>query len=472
VVAGLAFVLLIAPAAAPAEVRTDTFDVGPLTVGGYEVQQSFAVAPHPNLGAAEHGFITRMEVDVVDENGTPIPIQRLMLHHIVFANLSRPDETCQSITGFDGTLNPGLARERFFAAGEERARMTLPPGYGYRLDDSDFWGLLYMFMNHRAQTDTAYIRYTTTTVTGSDAAQIKRVDPYWLDVRNCHADPIYNVPGNKGPGSTHTRSYELAMPQSGRVIAGGGHVHGGARMLTLSQPDCGDRELARSEPTWGAPDHPFYNVKPILHEPGPINMTAFGTQSGFPVAAGQRLRLDSLYDNSLPHTRVMGIMVVYVDPDDPGDRTDDVAPGCAPLPDDVGYVGGNELGRGGPIPYRIPLTGLNENGDAVTIKNPPGKIERMRSGSTLFVGDRFFVNRNVKVKRGARLTWSFGTEQLHNVTLANGPIGIGSDNLDGDRTFEQELRKKGNYRFFCALHPVEMTQRVKVVGKHKRNRRR
>lgn len=470
--AALAMVAALgAGTASAAGVPTHEFvqDVGPIGVDGYAVKQSFALAPDPNI----NGYVTKMEVDVVDPDGTPVPIQRLMLHHIVFANLAHHDETCDSITGFDGVVNPGLAAERFYAAGEERAKMNLPEGYGYQVKASDNWGLLYMFMNHQPVPDQALVRYKVTYVTDADLAaageSMNAVKPYWMDVNNCRADPIYNVPGNGGPGSTQTRSYDFTMPVSGHIVAGGGHVHGGAEMLTLTEPDCGNRELARSLPTWGNPDHPFYNVRPILHEPGPTNMTAFGTQQGFPIAAGQRLELNSIYDDSLPHTRVMGIEIAYVDPDDAADPSDDVTDGCGPMPTDVQITGTDQPGRtGGFIRYTIPLTGLDENGNAVTIKNPPGKLRPVPSGTELIVGDHFFLDKNVRIKKGATLKWRFASEDLHNVTLANGPIGIGSDNLNDDREFTQRFNKKGTYRFFCALHPVEMTERVVVVGKHGR----
>jgi plastocyanin len=59
--------------------------------------------------------------------------------------------------------------------------------------------------------------------------------------------------------------------------------------------------------------------------------------------------------------------------------------------------------------------------------------------------------------------------ELHNLTLANGPLGIGSPNLNGVRTYTQRFTRPGTYRLFCALHPVQMSQRV--VVKKRRNRR-
>jgi plastocyanin len=451
--------LLVAPSAASAAVETFTERAGPVQVGGYEVQQSVRLAPH----APVNGYITNMEVDVVDADGTPVPIQRLMLHHIVFANIDRRDATCDSFTGFDERPNPLFSSsERFYAAGEERAKMALPAGYGYQVTPDDTWGLLYMFMNHRPVTDQAYIEYTYRVVSGADANGFKKVDPYWLDVENCRADPIYNVPGTRKKGSTDTTSADFRVERSGYIVGGGGHVHGGARKLTLTQPDCGNRQIGNSLPTWGKPDHPFYNVRPVLHEPGPIAMSGFQSPTGIPVTAGERLRLNSLYDNSLPHTRVMGIMIVYISHDEGAQR-------CAPPPDDVQTLlgPGTVEGRRGPIPYKIPLTGLDEAGNAVTIKKPPGKTKRLKSGKTIEVSDRFFSRPNVRVKRGAKLNWQFSGQELHNVTLANGPIGFGSPNLDGDRTFSQRFTRNGNYRLFCALHPVQMSERVVVRGKGK-----
>jgi plastocyanin len=452
--------LLVAPGAASGAVQTHTERVGPVQVGGYEVQQSVRLAPHVNAGP--DAYITNMEVDVIDADGTPVPIQRLMLHHIVFANLNRQDATCDSIVGFDERPNSLFSSERFYAAGEERAKMGLPPGYGYKMNPNDTWGLLYMFMNHRPVTDRAYIEYKYRVVSGADAQGMEAVKPYWLDVENCRADPIYNVKGTKKKGSTDTESSDAVIQESGYIVGGGGHVHGGARELNLTQPDCGDRQIGESLPTWGNRDHPFYNVKPVLHEPGPIAMSGFQSQAGIPVAAGERVQLNALYDNSLPHTRVMGISVIYVDPD-PGVNQD-----CGPLPNDVKTLlapGSLEGRTGGPIPYKIPLTGLDEDGNAVTIKKPPGKTKRLRSGKTIGVGDRFFERPNVKLKRGAELNWEFSGDELHNVTLANGPIGFGSPNLDDDRTFSQRFTRNGTYRLFCALHPVQMSERVVVKGK-------
>jgi plastocyanin len=449
--------------------------IAPITVAGYEVKQDIAYdVPKPPVD----GAITHFETDVVDENAVPIPINRLMLHHIVFANLDRGDLTCRGIgfSTFDGyPVWGGYAPERFAGAGEERAKLSLPSGYGYELNgtgDPDRWALVYMLMNHKPHPDTAYVQYKLTVDT---SGTLQPVRPYWFDINNCKADPIYNVPGlskkqarKAGPHPVDRRHRGFIMQEDGYIVAGGGHVHGGARKLTITKPSCDNLQIASSTPTWGLPSHPFYNVRPVLHEPGPIGMSAFNTETGIPVRKGQTIRLNSIYDDSQPHTRVMGIYVVYVAADPPGGSTPAT---CGGAPADIRYGPGTNLeGRTKPVPFKIPLTGLDANGNAIEIKGPAGKFKRLRSGATIDVGDRFYSRPNIRIKQGATLDWNFLGSELHNVTLANGPRGIGSPNLNRNRDFIQRFNRPGVYRFFCALHPVQMHERV-IVKKRKRHRR-
>ncbi len=452
----------------PATRYTCTF---PFSVEGFGVKQTLGFVDHPGTSISD-ATISHMEVDIVGDQDPathdPVPIQRLMLHHVVFLNLDRTDQTCPSgYVGFDNRPDyfGGFGAERFYAAGEERLKLTLPQGYGYAGGNpGGAWPMVYMVMNHRKVVDDAYIQYSYTV---SDSPQ-KPVTPYWFDEVNCHTDPIYNVPGTRPKGSSDVRSSDYVMPVDGRIVAGAGHVHGGARKLTLSQPDCGNRQVVQSIPTWGFASHPFYHVRPILHEPGPINMTAFSSTTGIPVKAGTRLRMNAIYDNSRPHVRVMGIFPIFV-AEEPGQFTP-VSGNCDPVPQ-LTYSQPPD-GRRGPVPFTIPLTGIDSSGDATTIKGPPGRFRRLKSGATVKVGDRFFSRPNVILRRGAKLNYDFKGAELHNLTLANGPVGIGTPNLNGARVHVQRFRRPGVYRFFCALHPTQMQERVIVKKKkHRRNRR-
>jgi plastocyanin len=504
-----------APADPTTEISEWTCHSNPVTVGGYEVkrpsgypQVPFTILPKPEVS----GNITHMDVDVADGNG-PIPIERLMLHHIVFFNTGVTDSVCGNA-------------ERFYGAGEERLKMSFPAGYGYPIEPDDTWATTYMYMNHRAQTDKGWIKYTFTV---DPNPAIRSVKSYWMDVDQCAIDPIYNVPGidlpeipncsklNKAakkkktkparrkaarcvkrakalkatipPSSTHTQSLDVTMEQNGWIVAGGGHVHGGAKELNLSKPNCpGSPVVARSTPTWGNPDHAFYRVKPVLHEPGPIGMSAFRAPDltgptttgspdlGIPVRNGQTVRVNSLYDELQPHTRVMGIYIVYVAPRNPPGVTTDppvVGRDCEGLPAGTTSEPGTTLaGRTTPPPFTVPLVGLDQNFNAVEIEGPPGAFRTLGDGATITVGDRFFSDPNVRITPGTTLNYNFSSEyELHNVTLANGPLGIGSDDERRGVVYSQRFDRAGTYKLFCGLHPVQMTQRIEVQNPKKKKRK-
>ena len=445
VVAGL---VLASPAAAQPQQLTYTY--GPVSLSPFEVDQGTALGgvPKPNVD----GYITRMEVEVVDAHGDRISPLHLMLHHVVFLNLGQPsrfdhrDWTCSIFTGLDGeTKLPALA-DRFYAAGEERNKLDLPDGYGYPVKGDDNWIMTWMLMNHHATNAKAWIQYKITYETERTLAPTYMV---WLDVRNCLSDPVFDVPGGGAPGSTYSQSTTWTATQAGRIVAGGGHLHGGGRSIVLSEPDCGGRELFSSRPLYGLPDNDFYKVVPVLHEPGPINMSGFTAPGGIPVARGQRLRIAANYDNSALHTRVMGIFGVYLSPDA------GVTAGCGALPPLQAHASA-EPGRTEPPRFVVPLA-----------RKPKGTLRGLGRRRTIRVTDFRYARQRLRVRRGTSLRWRFDGAFLHNVTVANGPRGFSSKNLDGGRSFRHRFGVPGTYRLYCTLHPTQMTMEVKV-----RNRRR
>src|SRR5207248_1390906 len=138
---------------------------------------------------------------------------------------------------------------------------------------------------------------------------------------------------------------------------------------------------------------------PILHEPGPIAMSSFGSEKGIPVLKGQQIRLTSNYDNSRLHTRVMGISIIYVAPDS------NVTNGCAPLPDDLTTYQTNLAHRTVTPVFKVPITGIGSTGLARTISHPPGRTVRLGSGSTVNVADYQFSAKNIVVKQGTKVRW-------------------------------------------------------------------
>jgi hypothetical protein len=416
------FALTLSHRAQAAE-QTLVFRSAPVTVDPYGVAQSWQLVPSPS----DDGYVTAMSADVVDADGNSVPISQVMLHHIVFAKIGTPDNTCAQFRGYDGHAFP-VPVQRFYGLGEERTVIQLPVGTGYPNRGSDHWGMVFMLMNHRNVSQTVWVQYTVKYVTDE---QLTAVKPYWFDVRNCRADPIFSVPGNGKMFSTYGGSADFTMPESGTFVAGGAHLHGGGLRLQLTDQSCGGANLFTSEPTWGLP-----LIKPVMHEPGPKHMTTFSTDDGIPVSAGDRVRLTALYDDSLPHVRVMGIMLLYLVP---GQISECQAAPALP-PDPLSQPSA-------PPRIRLPL-----------LVQPVGTAGPWLSS---FVGDDQFVHGRVTLARGSTFTWRFIGPSLHDVTLASGPVGFASPSVTAGR-FRFRFAVPGTYRLFCSLHPALMTQVIVV----------
>lgn len=416
VLAGLAALAL--PGQADAAIETLVFHSAPIKITRYEVARGVQVAPSPTLD----GYVVGMTAEVVDLAGRPVSDQDVMLHHVVFAKVGAADYTCSRLSDFTGNPSPFPA-QRFYALGEERFALALPAGYGYANRGTDIWGLLYMLMNHHAHNSTVQIRYTVRYVTGESLTAVK---PVWLDVKNCHADPVFNVPGTGGSGSILRRHMDFRMPESGRFVAGGGHLHGGGISLDVSDTSCGS--LFTSYPTWGLKE-----PHPVMHEPGPMRMTGFADAVGRPVRAGDTIRLTATYENARPHVRVMGIVLLFFAPG----PTDGCQAYSSPIPAPS---------------FAEPVT-------IELLKRPTGPLRRdLRS---TWVGDYAFGAQRVSLARGTLFTWRFLGAVEHDVTLASGPVGFASPSMVRGR-YSFRFARRGTYRLFCSLHPARMTQMVLV----------
>ena len=68
----------------------------------------------------------------------------------------------------------------------------------------------------------------------------------------------------------------------------------------------------------------------------------------------------------------------------------------------------------------------------------------------------------VSVPQGAVLRWRFGDPFQHDVTVADGPAGFSSPYATRGERFATRLTVPGEYRIYCSLHPVQMSQVVRV----------
>lgn len=445
-----AAVAMGAGSAGAGTVHTYVFRVGPFPIGAYEVQYNpgRAAIPTPPV----NGFVTDMSARVVNASGRPVPVTRVMLHHVIFSDAGVPgafrgDGTCPS------------APQRFYGTGEEHETMRLPAGYGYRFSSHDKWELAWMLMNHRSRSEADYIEYR---VTVDTSAKLVPVTPYWLSIVPCSGDPIFNVAGGGRAGSTTVFAHTWRVPADGRIVASGAHVHGGDKAQMLVQPRCGNRTLINSRPLYGLPSNVVYHVLPVLHEPGPIGTDWFDSATGIPVHRGERLQVLSAYDGQYIHTRAMGLLHVYVAPPTAASAR---AARCAPLPSDIRYL--RPLGPGAQRPPHVivPLIGFAANGTARVINRPPGAFLVLRNGGTVTIRNYSFDHPDLAVPVGGRLQWSFGDSTPHNVTVADGPRGFASTSQAAGGRFSYRFTVPGTYRLFCSLHPW-MTE-VVVVGKQR-----
>ncbi len=426
---------------------TQTFTSGPLTMQGYETRDVDVAMDSPQV----NGYLTDMHAYVVDAQGKAVPQTRVMLHHAVFINHGR-------FTGDKRALYCNdRPREPFYGTAEEDSALHLPAGYGYPVRKGDRWRAQFMLMNHRAPTRRVFLRYVVTT----DTAPHTAVTPYWVSVA-CQRQRVYNVPGGGAPGSQNVRSTEWAAPKAGRIVALVGHLHGGGERLDLVDPACGNRTLTSAVARYGAADDPIYAMSPMLHEPSPRSVSLSMSSTGWPLRAGQRLRIDSVYDNSRPHVKVMGIAHIYVAE---GGAPSDLP--CPPAPAQVSEV--REVypgapGRAEPPVVQQDLSRRDARGVARAIPGISGPVVREAGDTDIAVRGFAFWPRRISVPVGATVNWRFMDRAHHDVSWVRGPRGFASRYLRRGNSYRTQLTVPGHYEFFCSLHPVDMNQTIDVRG--------
>jgi hypothetical protein len=252
----------------------------------------------------------------------------------------------------------------------------------------------------------------------------------------------YDVPGG---GTTYEDRSTWTAPFSGRIIGAASHQHGGALHQTLSSKSCG-RMLFDARAYYGADDHPYNTIRPILHEPGPIANGTFQSLEGVPVTAGEELERVAYHSDVEPHVAAMGFWVLMMV------RDDGVAP-CMPLPWDVHEV---------TVPARYD-TAAPYVYDRLVPQLYPTRGRWRPFGSVSKVYDRFFAAQRVTARAGQKLTWRFAGTEPHSVSVANGPRGFSSVYLGIVRgTYSFTPTVPGTYRLTCLIHPTTMSQTVRV----------
>ena len=287
---GLLTLMILLPGAAKAATQTRTIRYGPFTLPAgsattpSEISRLRLAVARPCLDC----YITAFQPDLVyaDANFSRADLSTgPMLHHVVFSSQFRSDATCRGSW-------LGLAGERFFASGNERTTISMPPGYGYRVRWYDSWNMLTELMNHAPEEKTVYVQVTYSYRPASDP--VAAVKPVWLDIDQCD-DSEYAIPA--GYSDTHW-DWNVNVP--GKVVSMAGHVHGHGIAVEATRGRTSIcRSVAELDPT---------NVH---------NVVSMSTCVGDPLArlrTGQIVRLHSEYQSAHAADDVMGIMLAYIRP--------------------------------------------------------------------------------------------------------------------------------------------------------------
>ena len=437
--------LLVFAAPASAEERLLTLYSPPIDSEPYVHKSTTVTLKADGLEAPAEpgyvlGFAEQVLVDSKDPDAEPLPVSKMMVHHLLYFTGGRTAESLgclgSQFLGGRGEEHPdGQFAAVFPPAMRARYGVHNVNGSGA----APVWSVTAMVMNHYQRSKRFYVRtkvwYTTE----------PREDVYPTTVGNCKHllnGMAYDVPGG---GGTYTDRSTWTVPFNARILGGGSHHHGGATRQTLVSQTC-RRGLFDAKAYYGAADHPYNTIRPILHEPGPIANGTFTSAQGLPIAAGEVLERTAQHDNSTLHVAAMGFWILNLVRDESVTR-------CAPLPTDL-----TEVTKPAKYDRKAPYVYDRE---VPQLFKPSGRWRDF--GRVLPVGDQYFRSPRVTAKVGERITWRFAGVEPHSVTVANGPRGFSSNYLGqvaGEYSFAPTV--PGTYRLTCLIHPTTMGQTLKV----------
>ena len=225
----------------------------------------------------------------------------------MWLNLSAPDPT-----------SPGLP-ERFFAVGEEKTNMKLPPGYGYAYKTTDRWLLNYMLHNLTPDRAKVWVTYDIDFIPAtSPAAKGIQAGAPDLDGRAERRD-LSRVRHPRGGGHDGEFTYPddatdpykggpaknvWTVEPDGVLLATAGHVHpGGLRDDLWLQRTGAVVPTDRAKPGTTDTVHLFSSVSHYYEPAGPVSwdvtMSATPDDWRVQVHKGDKLSVTATYDSKL-----------------------------------------------------------------------------------------------------------------------------------------------------------------------------
>ncbi|HMG45678.1 MAG TPA: hypothetical protein VK611_30395 [Acidimicrobiales bacterium] len=454
-------------------VETLQFKFGPIAIepGQNNIDYSGLDIPKPEVD----GYIVSITPDLVREDGTVPPVDVIHLHHGVWANVSATREERET--------GGGLA-QLFFAAGEEKTRMTLPAGYGYEYEANDRWIINYMIHNLLSTPDEVWVTYEIGFIpkTAPEAADIKVAHPLWMDVQKGNIYPVFDVQKGSGTDGTFTYPDEADNPYGDgeklnewvadrdvTLIAAGGHLHPGGHQvdLWLNRESEADRAHVLQS------DAVYY--EPAGAVSWDVSMTVTPEDWRIDVDEGDVLSISTTYDTERASWyESMGITVVWL-----VDGHEGVDPFTDPVdPQDTvlthGHLPENDNHGGEPTDEFVDATELADGppADRVTIADftyAPGDIGGIYDNvPTVAQGGRLtFYNEDAPIEPNG--IW-------HTITACAAPCndrtGVAYPLADAEVQFDSgELGvagpptagrlewdiptslEPGTYTYFCRIHP-------------------
>jgi hypothetical protein len=307
-----AVAMLVPAANASAAITTKTIDYGPYTIpagngdphdhdnAGMIVNQIVNNIAKPCTGCT----IVGVTPDLVYTDGTKATISGgPMLHHAMFAAQSsgKADATCAG-------KGPGLLGERFFASGDERTPVDLSSvPYGYKVNSTETWNMVFDLMNWQTTSKTVKIRMTWKYATGTDHTGRAALRPVWLDIAQCTLNSYISVPN--GVSDSH---YDWKTTFGGKLIAAAGHIHDHGVNIEITNESSGGSLLCNSIAGYGGPGYETPD--------GRKHVSSMNVCTGNPISTikkGQTLRLHANYnvpEGHHPLDDAMGIAIAYINP--------------------------------------------------------------------------------------------------------------------------------------------------------------
>jgi hypothetical protein len=295
------------PGAVRASVR-----YGPYTVPGAEAPEGGAGHGHAHTGSryayfvqkpCENCFITAMQADLVHADGSRAGwATGSQLHHVALTNWAwgRTDATC-----FAGSPYPVglLLGQRFFASADDRTAVRFPRGYGYRVNQTDAWNLIWDLAGEAPDEQEVFVQVTFDWVPASTRG-MRNVEPVWLDVDQCD-DSLISVP--QGASS---ESWTWNVNRPGNLVSVGAVGHEGTQNVVIKNASTG-QVICDSRPTVGG--------DPLFTDPyhGLAHISSMSTCTGTPVTrltAGQRITMTANYEMSKAVDDQLGVALGYVAP--------------------------------------------------------------------------------------------------------------------------------------------------------------